>query len=69
MFYKGPLLISARSSIEETLSLASLLSIEAYKRNLKDALLRKKVVETRANGKMKISRSLNLILVALDNHE
>ena len=58
MFYKGPLLISARSSIEETLSLASLLSIEAYKRNLKDALLRKKVVETRANGKMKISRSL-----------
>ena len=37
----GPLLISSRSNIDQTLPLASLLSIKTYKRNLKDALLRK----------------------------
>ena len=42
IFCKGPLLIYARSNIDQTLSLASLLSIRAYlKRHLKDALLRK----------------------------
>ena len=41
IFCKGPLLISARSNIDQTLPLASLLSIRTYKRNLKDALMRK----------------------------
>ena len=41
IFCKGSLLISTRSNIDQTLPLASLLSIRTYKRNLKDALLRK----------------------------
>ena len=61
---------SARSSIEETLPLANLLSIKAYKIHFK--ILRvlcwgNKVVETRVNGKMKISRSF--ISMDFDNHE